>query len=988
MFFLRHRALRMKRGHRWIGYSVLLVLALAFVPTVVLAPHHLIAETDALSTAGLPSEETMESNVESRAPEGEVVLSRPLTFVVEGHDAGAANIDESDNTVAPTNTGEEVSTPGVALDNTMFDDDRSDSGNDGTSGPNVRLGSSSSLGSIVGPDPDPEAVPVVVAEQGAPISVSGDGYLPNTEVEIWVFSEPVLIGETTADDSGRFAGQFVLPVDIELGEHTIKTFGKRPGDESSDQPIAEAPLVVVDSSESIETPLPATLTYADGTVKVDYNADQVWLRLNGEWITASLADPIALNANDTLTAQVRNCLDDACSDWVFSSYTVNVAADPDAPVVTFNQVDDYSGQLDVVSDAEEFEFFLDGNPVVELPVTVTGGETFSVSARNCDRLDVCSDWVTATYEVSIGALAAAPELTFEPVDSYSGTMTVVSNDSELELFIDGEQVESLPDLVFGGQVITAQARNCADVCSEWVVSEHEVTVAKSPDAAEIVFTSLSPYTGQLEVSSIAEEVEAALNGERVEVGLVAVVGGDVLKVRSRNCAGADVCSQWIEATHEVSVDTAPDAADITFSSEGPYSGTLDYAVTADEVVATFNGASVEVFSFAVTGGETLRVEARNCLDAETCSEWVVAEHTVSVAPTPDAAALTYNNEFIDIDHDADELEISFNGADFAASGAVSWGVDVGDTLDVRVRNCDGFDICSVWVDSNYLVTQADEPTAASIVFDGIDSYTGNLIVTHDADEAVMTLDGETVTGTITAVGHQELVVNIRDCDGFDVCSEWVETRYAVSVAETPEAADISFARTTDFAGQLTVTHDAEEQILDLNGDTTVVSPIAVTGLETLDVQIRNCADTDVCSPWVLSTRDVTVAPAPTAPAIDFATTGDYSRNLGAVVTADKSEARIGESVVSLPVTVTGGETLVVQAWNCNGFDICSNPASSVDSHTVSVAPTPDAADLTYNNGFIDIDHNANQMELSTDGGSTYNASAAVSVGVDVGEESL
>ena len=48
-----------------IGYSVLLVLALAFVPAIVLAPHDLIAETDAPSTAGLPSAETMESNVES-----------------------------------------------------------------------------------------------------------------------------------------------------------------------------------------------------------------------------------------------------------------------------------------------------------------------------------------------------------------------------------------------------------------------------------------------------------------------------------------------------------------------------------------------------------------------------------------------------------------------------------------------------------------------------------------------------------------------------------------------------------------------------------------------------------------------------------------------------------------------------------------------------------------------------------------------------------
>ena len=118
------------------------------------------------------------------------------------------------------------------------------------------------------------------------------------------------------------------------------------------------------------------------------------------------------------------------------------------------------------------------------------------------------------------------------------------------------------------------------------------------------------------------------------------------------------------------------------------------------------------------------------------------------------------------------------------------------------------------------------------MFDAIDSYTGELVVTHSADEAVMTLDGDVVTGTITAVGHQELVVNIRDCDGFDVCSDWVETRYTVSVAATPTAADISFARTTDFAGKLTVTHSAEEEILDLDGDTNVTSPVVTDSAST------------------------------------------------------------------------------------------------------------------------------------------------------------
>ena len=101
-----------------------------------------------------------------------------------------------------------------------------------------------------------------------------------------------------------------------------------------------------------------------------------------------------------------------------STYTVNVAPKPDAPAIV-EQVDDYSGVLGVTSDAEEFEISLDDAPVSSLPVAVTGGQTFSVSARNCGGLDICSDWVTSTYVVSVGARPDAPVLTFTSVDSYS-----------------------------------------------------------------------------------------------------------------------------------------------------------------------------------------------------------------------------------------------------------------------------------------------------------------------------------------------------------------------------------------------------------------------------------------------------------------------------------------------------------------------------------------------------------------------------------------
>ena len=820
-----------------------------------------------------------------------------------------------------------------------------------------------------------------VLVEGSDVAVDGTGFVPGSTVDIWLHSDPVLLGNVTADSNGAFSTVLTLPTGVELGDHTIRTIGAR-----ATEVALALPVRIISNSPVVPAPEPATLTFVDGGVDINYIADQLWLRVNGIWVTRATTEPVELVPGDTLMAQVRNCDDTTCSPWVYSSYTLQVAAAPGIPSHSFTTDDGITGVFTVLSDAEEIKVIVDGVDTPGRQVTVSNSAAIEVLARNCAGLAICSDWVRYDAIISKPATPAVPDIRFVSTGPLAGTLDVTTDADDVEITVNDITVDDLSILASGGDTMTVRARNCDDLCSSWVSADYEVTVADVPDVPTITFTSLTSYTGQLDVDVAADEIEATLNDAVIEPVDVAVVGGDVLNVRARNCDGADVCSAWVDANHVVTVDAAPDPAELTFVSTGPYSGELGYSVTADEVVATFNDVDVTITNFVVAGGEVLRVEARNCDDAEVCSDWVVATHTVSVAPDPDPAGLTYDTGAIKISNDTDVMEIDHNTTGYTlATGAVSWGVDVDDTLDVRVRQCDGFNICSSWVYSNYEVTQADEPDAAEIVFAPLTDITGHLVVTHDADEITMTLDGVAVTGEVVASGHQNLVVQVRDCDGHDVCSEWVESSYKVSVAPSPTAADITFARTTDFAGTLTVTHGAEEETLSLDGDTTVTSPMTVTGLEVLDVQVRNCAGADVCSPWIGATHEVTVAPIPDTPDIGFVTTGDYSRNLDATFTADKSEARLGGTIVTLPVAVTKVSTLVVEAWNCDGYDICSQPASSRDTYTVTVADSPDAAVLTYDNGAINIDSDAEQMEINPNSTEYTLATGTVSRSANVGD---
>lgn len=63
------------------------------------------------------------------------------------------------------------------------------------------------------------------AFQGRTVEIGGEGFAPNTVVEVWVNSEPILLGTVTTDAEGRFSKVFDLPVGLAPGQHTLTLGG-------------------------------------------------------------------------------------------------------------------------------------------------------------------------------------------------------------------------------------------------------------------------------------------------------------------------------------------------------------------------------------------------------------------------------------------------------------------------------------------------------------------------------------------------------------------------------------------------------------------------------------------------------------------------------------------------------------------------------------------------------------------------------------------
>jgi hypothetical protein len=68
------------------------------------------------------------------------------------------------------------------------------------------------------------------------VAIQGEGFAPDTEVDVWINSTPFKLGTALTDSAGAFSETFDVPLGIELGEHTLTLSGTlsdgRPGQTS------------------------------------------------------------------------------------------------------------------------------------------------------------------------------------------------------------------------------------------------------------------------------------------------------------------------------------------------------------------------------------------------------------------------------------------------------------------------------------------------------------------------------------------------------------------------------------------------------------------------------------------------------------------------------------------------------------------------------------------------------------------------------------
>lgn len=73
----------------------------------------------------------------------------------------------------------------------------------------------------------------LVVMPGARIVIDGSGYEPGSEVEIWLFSDPTLLGPVRASAGGDVSGSFVVPPAVETGDHRVVLSGLENGGSES-----------------------------------------------------------------------------------------------------------------------------------------------------------------------------------------------------------------------------------------------------------------------------------------------------------------------------------------------------------------------------------------------------------------------------------------------------------------------------------------------------------------------------------------------------------------------------------------------------------------------------------------------------------------------------------------------------------------------------------------------------------------------------------
>jgi hypothetical protein len=92
----------------------------------------------------------------------------------------------------------------------------------------------------------------VVFVRGATVSAQGTGFKPGSPVEVWLNSDPILLGSGFANSKGELDQTFDLSVDVPLGDHTLVLHGVSPEDDVVTMALGVS-VVETDAAEPQET---------------------------------------------------------------------------------------------------------------------------------------------------------------------------------------------------------------------------------------------------------------------------------------------------------------------------------------------------------------------------------------------------------------------------------------------------------------------------------------------------------------------------------------------------------------------------------------------------------------------------------------------------------------------------------------------------------------------------------------------------------------
>lgn len=118
----------------------------------------------------------------------------------------------------------------------------------------------------------------VILEGGQYVHAEGSGFLPNTEVHLYVLDSPILLGILMTDATGNFTGSVPVPAGLSVGTHTFQVAGYSTG-----RTLRWASLQAV-----VQAPVGKVLT-----AKVYFKPNSAWLTANARKTLKSLASKVA-----------------------------------------------------------------------------------------------------------------------------------------------------------------------------------------------------------------------------------------------------------------------------------------------------------------------------------------------------------------------------------------------------------------------------------------------------------------------------------------------------------------------------------------------------------------------------------------------------------------------------------------------------------------------------------------------------------------------